>query len=74
MFLASACAVKLGHEMMPGSMFGAMYAMSELYPATCKPEDVFTRLQKRRESYYFIDTMHVVIIPAMRQTFWHAGA
>ena len=57
MFLASARAVKLGHEMMPGSMFGAMYAMSELYPATCKPEDVFTRLQKRRESYYFIDTM-----------------
>lgn len=57
MFLASARAVKLGHEMMPGSMFCAMYAMSELYPATCKPEDVFTRLQKRRESYYFIDTM-----------------
>ncbi len=57
MFLASAGAVKLGHEMMPGSMFGAMYAMSELYPATCKPEDVFCRLQKRRETYYFVDTM-----------------
>lgn len=57
MFLASAGAVKLGHQMMPGSMFGAMYAMSELYPATCKPEDVFCRLQKRRETYYFVDTM-----------------
>lgn len=57
MFLASAQAVKLGHEMMPGSMFGAMYASSAIYPATCKPEDVFCHMKQRRETYYFIDTM-----------------
>lgn len=57
MFIASAKAVKLGHEIMPKSQFGAMYAMSELYAATCKPEDVFQRLQERRENWYFIDTM-----------------
>lgn len=57
MFIASALVVKMGHEMMPGSMFGAMYASSELYPATCRPEDVFARLEKRRETYYFIDVM-----------------
>ena len=57
MFVASAKAVILGHQMMPKSMFGAMYAMSELYPATCKPEDMFKRLQARRENWYFIDTM-----------------
>lgn len=57
MFLASAKAVNLGHKKMPGSMFGAMYASSELYPATCKPEDVFTCMQKRRETLYFIDVM-----------------
>ena len=57
MFLASAKAVKLGHEMMPGSMFGAMYASSALYPATCKPEDVFRHLQQRRETFLFIDVM-----------------
>lgn len=57
MFIASAEAVKLGHTLIPGSQFGAMYAMSELYPATCKPEDVFHRLQERRENWYFIDTM-----------------
>lgn len=50
MFVASARAVKLGHKMMPNSQFGAMYAMSELYPATYKPEDVFHRLQVRREN------------------------
>ncbi len=57
MFLASAKAVKLGHEMMPGSMFGTMFASSAIYPATCKPEDVFFHLQKRRESLFFIDVM-----------------
>ncbi len=57
MFLASAKAVKLGHEMMPGSMFGTMYASSAIYPATCKPDDVFRHMQQRRESYFFIDTM-----------------
>ncbi len=57
MFVASAKAVILGHQMMPGSMFGAMYAMSELYPATCKPEDMFHQMEERRENWYFIDTM-----------------
>ena len=57
MFLASARAVALGHEMMPTAKFGAMYALSEIYPATCRPEDVFRHLRCRRESYYFVDTM-----------------
>ena len=57
MFVASAAAVKMGHDMMPGSKFGTMYASSELYPASCRPEDIFIRLQKRRETYFFIDVM-----------------
>ena len=35
LFIASALAIKMGHEMMPGSMFGTMYALSAIYPATC---------------------------------------
>lgn len=57
MFLASAKAVKLGHEIMPNSQFGAMYALSEIYPATCKPEDMLAHMQFRRESLFFIDVM-----------------
>ena len=57
MFVASALVVKMGHEMMPGSKFGAMYASSELYPASCRPTDVFLRLQQRRQTYYFMDVM-----------------
>ena len=49
MFLASAMAVKMGHEMIPGSQFGAMYALSEIYPATCKPEDMFRQLSLLHE-------------------------
>ncbi|WP_315459764.1 family 1 glycosylhydrolase [uncultured Streptococcus sp.] len=70
MFVASARAVKLGHEMMPNSQFGAMYAMSELYPATCKPEDVFHRLQERRENWYFIDIMGRGYYPRYAKEIW----
>ncbi len=70
MFLASARAVKLGHEMMPESMFGAMYALSEIYPATCKPEDMFRHLQCRRESFYFVDTMARGAYPSYAKDIW----
>lgn len=57
MFVASSKAIKLGHEMLPGAIFGSMFAMSELYPATCHPEDVMASYLHRRESYFFIDVM-----------------
>ncbi len=57
MFVASSMAIKLGHEMMPDAIFGSMFAMSEMYPATCKPEDIFAWYEHRRENYFFIDVM-----------------
>lgn len=57
MFVASAKAVILGHEMMPDSMFGTMYASSAMYPADCRPENMFRAMQQRRETLFFIDTM-----------------
>ncbi len=57
MFLASAKVVKLGHEMMKDSRFGAMYACSALYPGTCHPEDIFYQLQCRRDVYFCMDVM-----------------
>lgn len=57
MFLASALAVKLGRELMPGAKFGAMYAASPVYPRTCKPEDVFSQLTVRRRTLFYIDVM-----------------
>lgn len=57
MFVASARAIKLGHALCPGAIFGTMFALSEIYPATCKPEDVFAAYCKRRESLLFVDVM-----------------
>ena len=56
-FLASALAVKMGHEMIPGSMFGTMYALSAIYPATCHPTDVRLAYNARRQSLFFSDVM-----------------
>ena len=57
MFVASSMAIKIGHEIMPDAIFGAMFAMSEMYPATCKPEDIFACYEHRRMNYFFIDVM-----------------
>ena len=70
MFLASARAVALGHELMDDPMFGAMYAFSAFYPTTCKPEDVFAQMQKRRQSFYFIDTMVRGHYPSFAPQIW----
>ena len=57
MFLASAKVVKLGHKMMPNSMFGTMYAASALYASTCNPKDMFYQMQCRRQVYFCMDVM-----------------
>lgn len=64
MFIASARAIKLGRELCPGAQFGTMFALSEIYPATCKPEDVFAAYLKRRESLFFSDVMARGAYPA----------
>lgn len=53
--LASAWAVKIGHEINPDNMIGCMVAAGEFYPWSPKPEDVFLAQQKERENLMFID-------------------
>ena len=57
MFIASALAVKLGRGMMPGALFGTMYAASPVYARTCRPEDVFAQMTIRRRTLFYIDVM-----------------
>ncbi|MCF0115764.1 MAG: family 1 glycosylhydrolase [Erysipelotrichaceae bacterium] len=57
MFVSSALAIKMGHEMMPGSLFGVMYASSPVYPVTCKPEDIWAHMNVRRRTLFYIDVM-----------------
>ena len=53
--IASAKAVKLAHEMMPEAKVGCMLAAGQFYPYTCKPDDVYTAMEKDRDNYFFID-------------------
>lgn len=53
--LASAWAVKIGHEINPENMIGCMVAAGEFYPYCSMPEDVFLARQKEHENLMFID-------------------
>lgn len=57
MFVASAKANKLCHEIIPEAHIGCMLSLSGVYPNTCKPEDVLGAYQLRRRSLFFSDVM-----------------
>ncbi|WP_430215610.1 glycoside hydrolase family 1 protein [Niallia taxi] len=54
-FIASALAVKAGHEIIPGSHIGCMIASMVTYPYTSKPEDMFAAMQQDRQTLFFSD-------------------
>ncbi|MEM5011969.1 6-phospho-beta-glucosidase [Niallia taxi] len=54
-FIASALAVKAGHEIIPGSQIGCMIASMVTYPYTSKPEDMFAAMQQDRQTLFFSD-------------------
>lgn len=53
--LASAKAVKLAHEIIPGSLVGCMLAGGTFYPHTCNPADVWEARKTGRNNFFFID-------------------
>lgn len=53
--LASALAVKAGHEINSEFQIGCMLAAGMTYPYTPKPEDIWKAMDKDRESFFFID-------------------
>jgi len=57
MFVANAKAVKLCHELMPNARIGCMLSLSNVYPNTCKPEDIFETYNFRRRSLFYSDVM-----------------
>ena len=56
--VASARAVKIGHEINPDFQIGCMVAMCPIYPATCNPKDIL-RAQKVMEKRYYFADVHV---------------
>ena len=56
--VASARAVKIGHEINPDFQIGCMIAMCPIYPATCNPKDILMAMKAMQKRYYFTD-VHV---------------
>lgn len=57
LFVANAKTVQLCHELLPSAKIGCMLSLSNTYPGTCKPEDVFDTYELRRRSLLFGDVM-----------------
>lgn len=57
MFVAHSLAVKLCHELCPDAKIGCMLSLSNVYPHTCNPDDVFETMELRRRSLFFGDVM-----------------
>lgn len=67
MFVASAKAVLLAHEIDPNNQVGCMLSLSPIYPATCKPQDVFAANELRRRSLFYSDVQIRGAYPAYFQ-------
>lgn len=56
--VASASAVKIGHELMPGAMIGCMILSMPVYPLTPNPDDVIAAMEADHLNDFFGD-VHV---------------
>ena len=56
-FVASARAVKLGHEIDPSYQIGMMMLYPTFYAETCDPQDQWVTLQEMNKHYAFSDVM-----------------
>lgn len=70
-FVASARAVKLGHEINPDFQIGCMLAMLVYYPLTCNPADVLACQQEwQKYDYYCGDVQLRGAYPCFARRLW----
>ena len=68
--VASAKAVKLGHEINPDFKIGCMCAFVPFYPYSCDPNDVMTAAECMHERFYFADVQVRGHYPAFAKKEW----
>lgn len=71
MFVASAKANKLCHEIIPDAKIGCMLSLSNIYPYNCDPVAVFETMDIRRKSLFYSDVMIRGYYPAYVERIWH---
>ena len=62
--VASALVTKIAHEVNPENQVGCMLAGGNFYPYSCKPEDVWTALERDRDNLFFIDIQARGVYPS----------
>jgi 6-phospho-beta-glucosidase len=70
MFIANSLAIKLCHELCPAAKIGCMLSLSNIYPNTCNPKDVFETMDLRRQSLLFGDVMIRGTYPKYMERIW----
>lgn len=68
--VASALAVKLGHEIDPENQVGCMIAGAAVYPLTAAPDDAMAAVWKDRQSLFFADVHCRGAYPAYIQRYF----
>ena len=68
--VASAEAVRIGHEINPDFQIGCMIAMCPIYPATCSPTDVLMAEKAMQKRYYYTDVHVKGAYPANIAAYW----
>ena len=68
--VASAMAVKLGHEINPDFKIGCMISMCPIYPYSCKPEDMMMATAANQRRYYYADVSVKGTYPAYIKKIW----
>ncbi|MCI1673862.1 MAG: 6-phospho-beta-glucosidase [Bifidobacterium tibiigranuli] len=69
-FVASALAIKIGHEINPDFKIGCMVANSPYYPLTPNPDDVWEAVRKDRETLFFADVQARGAYPGYMKRFF----
>lgn len=64
MFVANALCIKMAHEISADFKIGCMLSLSNTYPHTCHPNDVFETMELRRRSLFYGDVMIRGVYPS----------
>lgn len=70
--LASALAVQIGHKINPNFQIGGMIAMTPVYPATDKPQDILKAQRAMQARYWFSDVQVTGRYPAWLKHYFEA--
>ena len=68
--VASARAVKIGHEIDPENKIGCMLAFCPIYPYSCDPRDIMQATSAMQKRYWFGDVHALGVVPSYIKAYW----